>query len=160
MGFAASLFLSDPETTDRLGRAIAAALKPGDTLLLEGQIGAGKTHLARAIIQNLTQLTGGPPTDVPSPTYTLVQTYDFPDTRLWHADLYRLGDASELAELGLDDAMGTDIVLIEWPDRLDIAPAGALKISLSVEDQGRRVSLTSTSDRWAALGAIDEQIDA
>ena len=160
MGFAAATFLSDPDVTDRLGRAIAKALGPGDTVLLEGQIGAGKTHLARAIIHQLLESAGLPPTEVPSPTYTLIQTYDLPDATLWHADLYRLADASEVAELGLDEAFGTDIVLIEWPDRLDMLPAGALLVSLSMESDGRRASLSSDDDRWTVLQHVDGLLDA
>lgn len=128
------------------GRSIAPYLKPGDTLLLNGPIGAGKTHLARSIIQALL----GAEEEVPSPTYTLVQSYETPDATIWHADLYRLGDSSEVVELGLDEAMENDIVLIEWPDRLPEGslPSGALNIVIKLVGGVRELQLTSKSERW------------
>ena len=110
-GFSASSFLTNDEDTTAFGKAMAPLLVAGDVVLLSGPIGAGKTHLARAIIQ--ARLTVAE--DVPSPTYTLVQTYVTTDCEIWHADLYRLGDSSELEELGLLDAFDTAIVLIECP---------------------------------------------
>lgn len=111
----AAMSLPSEAATDTLARHLAALLQPGDTLLLSGALGAGKTHLARALIR---AFLGNPSEPVPSPTFTLVQTYDSGEIDLWHADLYRLNDLSEVQELGLDDAMGRDICLIEWPDRL------------------------------------------
>ena len=97
--------LRTPEKTAELAKDIAGALGPGDCLLLEGPIGAGKTHFARHLIQSLQDQ----PEDVPSPTFTLVQTYDVPAGELWHADLYRLTSLDEIEELGLiaafDDAI-------------------------------------------------------
>ena len=142
------LHLPDPAATTQLGRNLAEHSGPGDTLLLEGQIGAGKSHLARAIIKALV----GEDEEVPSPTYTLVQTYDAPLCEIWHADLYRLSDPSEVVELGLDEAWSTAICLIEWPDRLgDAAPADALTISLAEEGEGRSACLAASSERWARL---------
>ena len=160
MAFSAAIFLSDPDATDRLGHRLAEVLKPGDTVLLEGSIGAGKTQLARATILALMQTSGLPTTEVPSPTYTLVQTYDLAETALWHVDLYRLADPGEVPELGLDEAIGRDIVLIEWPDRLDGTPDGALTVKLAVEKDGRRATLTSHSDRWLVLDPAGEPSDA
>ncbi|WP_224816346.1 tRNA (adenosine(37)-N6)-threonylcarbamoyltransferase complex ATPase subunit type 1 TsaE [Hasllibacter sp. MH4015] len=111
----ASVVLRDEGATDALATRLAKALSPGQTLLLSGHLGAGKTHLARAMIR---ARLGLPDTPVPSPTFTLVQTYTAPDAEIWHADLYRLGDPGELTELGLEEAMGHAICLIEWPDRL------------------------------------------
>lgn len=111
----ASLALRDGAATDALAASLANRLCPGDTLLLSGALGAGKTHLARALIRGR---LGNPSEPVPSPTFTLVQTYEAGETELWHADLYRLGDPSEIQELGLDEALGQAICLIEWPDRL------------------------------------------
>ncbi|MDA8585824.1 tRNA (adenosine(37)-N6)-threonylcarbamoyltransferase complex ATPase subunit type 1 TsaE [Rhodobacteraceae bacterium] len=151
MGFSATTFLADSNETDRFGAELAALIQAGDTILLEGEIGAGKSHLARAVIQSLLQTSGLPSVEVPSPTYTLVQTYDLTDTVIWHADLYRLADGSETLELGLDDAFGVDIVLIEWPDRLDQTVEGALKIALETAGTGRTMQVTSASDRWQVL---------
>ena len=134
-----SLFLPDDAATTRLGAALAALVQPGDTLLLHGSIGAGKTHLARALIQaRLGRLE-----DVPSPSFTLVQTYTAAGIDIWHADLYRLSHPDEVLELGLDDAFTTGICLIEWPDRLGrSAPANALNITLSAEGTGRKAILS------------------
>lgn len=143
------LFLSSPEQTGALASRLGAALSPGDTLLLSGGIGAGKTHFARALIQSLQDA----PEDVPSPTFTLVQVYDTSAGELWHADLYRLSHADEVIELGLLDAFETAICLIEWPDRLgDLAPPDALSLSFALgADEGeRQLTLTWQDARWDA----------
>lgn len=116
-------------------------------LLLDGPIGAGKTHLARALIQ--ARLPN--PEDVPSPTFTLVQTYDAGDVEIWHADLYRLSHPDEVLELGLDDAFDTALCLIEWPDRLgSLTPEKALRLRFSDQGEGRLVTLTG-GPHWAGL---------
>lgn len=151
MHYSASAFLACDEDTTRLGTRLAPMLRAGDALLLEGPIGAGKTSLARAIIQARLSAAGRCE-DVPSPTYTLVQTYDDDKTEIWHADLYRLTDASELFELGLDEAFQNAIVLVEWPDRLgDLAPPASLRVALAPERDGRRITLGANSDRWRPL---------
>ena len=145
------LTLLDPDATDALGHALADLLRPGDSVLLSGPIGAGKSHLARAIIRSKLERAGAPPEDIPSPTYTLVQTYEAGGSEIWHADLYRLTSADEVFELGLDTAFETAICLIEWPDRLgDLAPPDALVIELSSDlaVDGRRAVLRSGSNRW------------
>ena len=144
-----TLHLPSPEATDALARRLAARLRPGDTLLLEGPVGAGKSHLARALITALLDV----PEDIPSPTYTLVQTYAGRSGPIWHADLYRLGDPDELAELGLEEAFGTAICLVEWPERLGAAaPAAALTVTLAPVEDGaaRRATLMWSAGDWAA----------
>lgn len=132
-----SIHLADEAATERLGAWLAAHLVAGDCLLLEGPIGAGKSHLARALIRARL----GRDEDVPSPSFTLVQTYSA-DVEIWHADLYRLTHPDELHELGLDEAFDTAITLIEWPDRLQgRAPPGALRLTLAAEGAGRRATL-------------------
>lgn len=134
-------FLPDDAATAAFGAELAATLKPGDVVLLEGDLGAGKTALARAVIRTLLR---DPEHEVPSPTFALVQPYAAGDIAILHADLYRLGDAREIDELGLLDNPQA-IVLIEWAERapelaaraglvvrLDIAPGGA----------GRQVKMT------------------
>lgn len=135
-----SLFLPDDAATTRLGALLADLLRAGDTVLLNGPIGAGKTHLARALIQaRLGHLE-----DVPSPSFTLVQTYAANGVDIWHADLYRLSLPDDVLELGLDDAFTTAICLIEWPDRLGkSAPANALHITLATQGDGRSALLSS-----------------
>lgn len=141
------LFLKDEEATTRFGAHLAKLLGAGDTVLLQGQIGAGKTHLARAVIRTLLPT----PEHIPSPTFTLVQTYFAHDLEIWHADLYRLGDSSELVELGLDEAFEKGVVLIEWPDRLpdELLPQNALKIDLATEKDGRLAHLSTLGTQWA-----------
>ncbi len=129
--------------TSRLGARLAGLLRPGDTVLLEGPIGAGKTHLARALIQ--ARLARAE--DVPSPTFTLVQTYAAPGVEIWHADLYRLTHPDEVWELGLDDAFSRAICLVEWPDRLGRhVPDRALRLNLSALGAGRLATLSDGRD--------------
>ncbi len=111
----ASIRLEDEADTRRLGRVLAGGLVPGDTVLLEGALGAGKTVLARSILRSL---AGDAELTVPSPTYTLAQTYELPLGTAHHFDFFRLENPSECDELGLDDVFGTDLALIEWPERL------------------------------------------
>jgi tRNA threonylcarbamoyladenosine biosynthesis protein TsaE len=147
-----TLYLPSSEASAALGQALATRLRPGDTVLLSGPIGAGKTHLARSLIQAWL----GRAEDVPSPSFTLVQTYGEAG-ELWHADLYRLGHPDEVLELGLEEAIGQAIVLVEWPDRLgNLAPAEALRLQFSLSGEGRQVHLTGPSawlDRLSDLGA-------
>ena len=134
-----TFFLPDDDATTALGALLAALLQPGDTVLLHGDIGAGKTHLARAFIQARL----GRAEDVPSPTFTLVQTYEAGGSEVWHADLYRLSHPDEVLELGLDSAFDTAICFVEWPDRLgNLAPKSALHVSLSPKGEGREVIFT------------------
>lgn len=133
-----NLALPDAEATARLGRWLGAQLGAGDVLLLEGPIGAGKTHLARALIQSRLAALGLSE-DVPSPTFTLVQVYEAGTLDIWHADLYRLTHPDEVAELGLDTAFGSALCLIEWPDRLGShRPAHAITLRLSADGDARR----------------------
>jgi tRNA threonylcarbamoyladenosine biosynthesis protein TsaE len=142
--------LTTPDETAALAQRLGALLIAGDTVLLTGDVGAGKTHFARALIQSMLATYE----DVPSPTFTLVQVYDAASgEEIWHADLYRLSDPSETEELGLTDAMENAICLIEWPDRLaDLRPQDALDITLAATDVEEHRTLTATwsSSRWDA----------
>lgn len=136
------IFLPDDDATAALGARLAAQLKPGDLVLLEGGLGAGKTALARAIIRTL---VGDPALDVPSPSFALVQPYEANGLPLLHADLYRIGSPREMDELGLFDDPRA-MVLVEWPERMpDLASRAAMKIVLTVppDGKGRLVEITS-----------------
>lgn len=132
-----SLFLPSEEDTVRLAAHLAPRLDAGDVILLSGPIGAGKTHFARALIR---ARLDNPTEDVPSPSFTLVQTYeDAPD--IWHADLYRLSHPDEVLELGLETAFSEAICLIEWPDRLGrFLPDQSLSLIFATEGEGRRLT--------------------
>jgi tRNA threonylcarbamoyl adenosine modification protein YjeE len=138
--------LPDLEATKRLGARIAAVLKCGDAVALQGELGAGKTTLARAILTGL-----GVEESVPSPTFTLVQTYATPALKISHYDLYRLKNAREMDELGLDEALETGAALIEWPERAeDRLPPDRLNIELSGEREERRAIMQGPG-RWQEL---------
>lgn len=127
-----------------LATGVAGLLRRGDTLLLSGDIGAGKSTFARAAIQARL----GRAEHVPSPTFTIVQVYDHPAGDLWHCDLYRLTDTDEAFELGLDEAFEGAICLIEWPDRLgDAAPQTALQMDFVAGEDAHCLTLTG-SDAW------------
>lgn len=145
--------LPTPEDTDAAAAALAGALRQGDVVLMSGELGAGKTAFARAAIRARL----GFAEDVPSPTFTLVQTYEAAPP-IWHADLYRLSDPDETIELGLLDAMDEAIVLIEWPDRLGpYAPSRALHLSIGYEAAGgRSLEWRAEGEGWDAAAATLE----
>ncbi|WP_428684099.1 tRNA (adenosine(37)-N6)-threonylcarbamoyltransferase complex ATPase subunit type 1 TsaE [Sphingopyxis sp.] len=132
MSFVADYTLAEAE---RIGAAIGAALKPGDVVLLSGDLGAGKTTLARAMLKQR-GLAG----EAPSPTFAIVQPYAPPevDLPIAHVDLYRIEDADGLIELGLDDYLYDGVLLIEWPDRLGTQGwSGALDLTISGSGDAR-----------------------
>jgi len=158
-----TLPLPDPRATERVGAALARALRPGDSVLLQGPLGAGKTALARAVIAARLGAAAG---DIPSPTYTLTQVYDDGAAEIWHADLYRLTDPAQVWELGLTEAFDEAICLVEWPERLGpLAPRRALRAALDFDagagdageggaGEGRTLTLTPLGAGWeAALDA-------
>src|SRR5437773_4922666 len=113
-GASFSVTLPDEEATQRFATDIAGAFEPGDLITLSGDLGAGKSTFARALIRHL---AGDETIEVPSPTFTLMQVYDLPQFPLVHADLYRISDAREFSELGFDDLPDGAVMLLEWPDR-------------------------------------------
>ena len=140
--FRGEIALPDLDATTRLGAFIAVGLRAGDAVALWGDLGAGKTTLARAILHAL-----GVTEDVPSPTFTLVQSYET-CPKVAHYDLYRLKSARELEELGFDDALADGVVLVEWPERAPEAlPPEALHVRLSVRD-GMRIARLTGPARW------------
>lgn len=131
--------------TGAFAAEVATRLRPGDVVLMKGDLGAGKTAFARALIRSM---TGDPDALVPSPTFTLVQTYDTSVAPIWHFDLYRLKDPDEIFELGWEDARSGGISIIEWPERLaSLLPKQVLTISLSPvsgQPDTRIITLTDT----------------
>lgn len=133
-----SLFLADETATRQAGNDMAAALRKGDVLALHGTLGAGKTTLARAIIRSL---AGSVDLDVPSPTFTLVQTYPG-RVPVSHFDLYRIGGPDEVQELGLQDAIADGVALIEWPEHAgEYLPSETIHVKLCEEGEGRKLRI-------------------
>jgi len=134
------------QETTTLAQGFAQHCMPGDLLLLSGDVGAGKTHFARAFIQNHL-----PNEDVPSPSFTLVQTYTIDDLEIWHIDLYRITSTAEIEELGLAEALDNAICLIEWPDRLGSeCSKDAIEIHLEMTDtlQSRQITFNWSNTKW------------
>jgi len=135
---------------------LAAALAPGDVVALAGDIGAGKTTFARALIGAFAAEAGQAPPEVPSPTFTLVQTYDFPRATLWHFDLYRIERPEDALELGIEEAFGEGIALIEWPERLGpLLPARRIEVRLAFARaaEARRIDLSAPAGPAERLAA-------
>jgi tRNA threonylcarbamoyladenosine biosynthesis protein TsaE len=145
--------LPDLDAVDRLARAIAAKLRRGDALLLEGPFGAGKTALARALLR---ALSGDAALEVPSPSYTLLQSYETPNFTVHHFDLWRLDGPDAVLELGWHEAR-EDVVIVEWPDRLGaLAPDEAWRVGLRLGvGDGRVASVEGgVAGDAAALGRL------
>ena len=152
-----AIYLQDPAATARLGLLLSAHLHAGDVVALEGTLGAGKSVLARAVISTLCPQED----DIPSPTFTLVQTYE-PDNMpvIMHFDLYRLDAPEEALELGIEDAFIDAVSLVEWPQRLaGYLPRSALTIALSDgdSDTSRRARLHGGARWQPVLEALAKQ---
>jgi tRNA threonylcarbamoyladenosine biosynthesis protein TsaE len=143
----ADVVLADEAGTRSLAALLAGHVARGDVIALEGTLGMGKTAFARALINALP----GPEEEVPSPTFTLVQTYERGDLDICHFDLYRLENPDDAYELGIEDAFFDAVSLIEWPEKLGtLLPEGHLRVTLSDVDkpEGRRMTITGNS-HWA-----------
>lgn len=146
----AAILLAGPEDSHALGARLAAVVQPGDVIALSGELGAGKTSIARGLLAAL-----GLEEEAPSPSFAIVQPYAPPEVRfpVLHVDLYRIEDPDEAEELGLDDARDDSLLIVEWPERLGQAAwADALWLSLETTPDGAR-SLTAQvpaawKDRW------------
>ena len=129
------------KNTEEIAASFATGLIPGDVIFLSGDLGSGKTVFTRSVIR---QLMDNITIEVPSPTFTLVQTYDLqPPTQLWHFDLYRLENAEDIYELGWEEAISDNILFIEWPERLEyLAPEDRIDISFHISKQNDQRVIT------------------
>ena len=145
----------DESKTILLAQKISMVLSGGDSLLLSGEIGTGKTFFARSLIQEHISNCGGQIEDIPSPSFTIVQLYDHITPPVWHVDLYRVDCSDELQELGLDEAYYSDIVLIEWPEKLGLyMPKRFLSITFEHEEtrhEFRKITLETSGPNWGWL---------
>ncbi|MCW8915121.1 MAG: tRNA (adenosine(37)-N6)-threonylcarbamoyltransferase complex ATPase subunit type 1 TsaE [Magnetovibrio sp.] len=140
--------LAGLKATRDLAQCLARVAKPGDVIALSGDLGAGKTTFARDFIRALTD----PDEDVPSPTFTLVQTYEGDSGEIWHFDLYRLEHPEEVFELGIEDALVDGISLIEWPDHMGAyIPRDRLEVRLTITKgkNHRQAELISHNPSWS-----------
>jgi len=164
---AVQLHLTDEIATARLAEVLAAAARGGDVLALSGTLGSGKTVFARAFIRARAGLAGAPsPDEIVSPTFTLVQVYDWGEAAVapavWHFDLYRLRSPEEAWELAIEDAFTDGISLIEWPDRIGgLLPADRLEIALSSGEgpTSRRACVRGRGGWHARLDALTEALN-
>ena len=140
------LILEDEQATLDVGRELGALLREGDKLALSGTLGAGKTTLARGMLEGL-----GYGEEVPSPTFAIIQQYDPPETRIpvAHVDLYRIEDPEEIPELGLEDILDIGAMIVEWPDRMpDHFWHDALQLKLEITGDGIRRLTWSAGNAW------------
>ena len=134
--------LANPAATEALAASYAARLAPGDVIALTGDLGAGKTVFARALIRSLGRAVGNDIDHVPSPTFTLVQLYDLADFTLYHFDLYRLKAPDEVWEIGIEDAFADGVSVIEWAERIEhLLPPHYIGINLAFgQDETARIA--------------------
>ena len=157
-GSSFTVALANEQATERLVTDIAAALEPGDLVTLSGDLGAGKTTFARAMIR---YIADNPTIPVPSPTFTLIQTYDLPRFPIVHADLYRLEGPGELAELGFDDLSKDAVVLLEWPDRAaGFLPPDRLDVAFTLNPQAGPEARKARITGYGAFAQRAERIPA
>jgi tRNA threonylcarbamoyladenosine biosynthesis protein TsaE len=140
--------LADAAASDALGRALARVVRAGDVIALSGSLGAGKTSIARGLLAGL-----GLEGEAPSPSFAIVQPYEPPEVTVpvLHVDLYRIEDPAEADELGLDDARGDAVLIVEWPERLGAeAWRDALWLTLDSDVDGGRALTAKVPAAWKA----------
>jgi tRNA threonylcarbamoyladenosine biosynthesis protein TsaE len=140
------MLLDGPEATEAIGRRLAAELRPGDVVALYGDLGAGKTTLARGILAGL-----GHQGEVASPTFPIVIPYESLRVPVWHVDLYRLDDPAEVEELALDEALQDGALIVEWPERMGGALwPHSLRLTLRRQGEGARALTAAVPAAWGA----------
>lgn len=134
---------NNEKKTVELATKISKLCQQGDVFALYGTLGMGKSVFARAFIQNICGMT-----EVPSPTFTLVQMYDAPDFEIYHYDLYRLKSAEEIFELDIEEAMYEGVCLIEWPEKMGgYLPQKAIKVEIKPKEQGRQIDILFNNEK-------------
>jgi tRNA threonylcarbamoyl adenosine modification protein YjeE len=143
--------LPDVDATAQLAGTLSEHVRPGDVVCLAGTLGVGKTTFARAFVNAVARKHGLPEQEVPSPTFTLVQAYEFPGLTVSHFDLYRIETPDEVYELGLDDAIADGVVLIEWPERMGgLLPTDRVQLELLAgESPEERLAELTGYGAWA-----------
>lgn len=137
-----TVYCKDEAETAAFARKLSAFARKGDVFALYGTLGMGKSVLARGFIQSLTGAE-----EVPSPTFTLVQSYEAPQFEIYHFDLYRLKSAEEIFELGMEEALYEGVCLIEWPDKMGAyLPRTCFKVTITPSENSRKISITSASE--------------
>ncbi len=135
-------FSPDEASTVIFGKKLAQMAKQGDIFALFGTLGMGKSVLARAFIQSLTGAE-----EVPSPTFTLVQSYDAPDFEIFHYDLYRIKSPEEIFEIGMEEAVYQGVSLIEWPEMMGgYLPRNCFRVEITPQKDGRKITISTASE--------------
>ena len=144
--------LPTEQDTIAIGKKLAHLARKGDVFALYGTLGMGKSVLARAFVQ---ELCGNG--EVPSPTFTLLQTYEAPDFDIYHFDLYRLKSPDEIFEIGVEDALYSGVSLIEWPDKMSpYLPRDIFKLEIVPQSNGRKVTITiNSAEKQSRLAALE-----
>ncbi len=136
------IFLASETDTKTWGKKLSSIARKGDVFALYGTLGMGKSVLARAFVQELCGLQ-----EVPSPTFTLLQSYEAPEFEVYHFDLYRIKSAEEIFEIGVEEAMYGGVSLIEWPEKMSAyLPRDVFRVELSAEGSGRRLQISAVSE--------------
>ncbi|MDD4556040.1 MAG: tRNA (adenosine(37)-N6)-threonylcarbamoyltransferase complex ATPase subunit type 1 TsaE [Alphaproteobacteria bacterium] len=155
MEYKQTFICQNEQETIKFGKKLARFARKGDVFLLFGTLGMGKTTLSRAFIQELTEAR-----EVPSPTFTLLQTYETPDFDVYHFDLYRIKSAEEIFEIGVEEAMYEGVSLIEWPEKMEgYQPRSAFRVTIRPEgENGRQIEISTTDSlkkqRLEKLGEV------
>jgi len=146
-----TFYLQTEKQTEELGKKLASLARKRDVFALFGTLGMGKSVLARAFIQ---KLVGN--VEVPSPTFTLVQSYETPDFDIYHFDLYRLKHPDEIFEIGVEEALYDGVCLIEWPEKMQgYLPKDVFRVLIEPEGEGRKATITvSSEDKTERLSEV------
>lgn len=138
------MILADEAATEVVGARLASILRPGDVVTMTGSLAAGKTTLVRGLIAAL-----GHEGEVPSPSFSIVQPYEHLRLPLWHIDLFRIDDPSEMEELGLDEILADGVLIVEWPEKAGLNRwPDALALSIEVLDDGSRALTGNVPTAW------------